>query len=192
MADQPPDEESLRIMALSHLARYATTTAGLRLVLRRRVSRWSRGREDADPAALITARAAIEAVIGKLTASGALDDAAYAAARAEGLRRAGHSTRGIMARLTAKGIDASGARAAINESGVGAATEDNAEAELDAALVVTRRRRIGAYRLGEETAETRRRALGFLARAGFSSAVATRALDTAREEADERIRRLRL
>lgn len=179
----PPDEAELRAAALSHLARYATTTRGLRLVLRRRIDRWARGLPEPDPAPLTTAREAVDTVIAALTASGALNDAAYAAARAEGLRRAGHSTSRIMAKLTAKGIDAQRARAA---------TPDDLDAELDAALVVTRKRRIGAYRLGVEAPETRRRELGFLARAGFSAAIASRALATSRDEADERIRRLRL
>ena len=46
MAASPPTEVSLREAALSHLARYATTRAGLIRVLDRRIDRWARAQEE--------------------------------------------------------------------------------------------------------------------------------------------------
>jgi regulatory protein len=81
-----------------------------------------------------------------------------------------------------------------------AASVTDAETELAAALVLTRKRRIGAYRPhaqddAHEDAQNeltvRMRDMGLLARAGFSRGIAEQALDTPREDAENRIRALR-
>ena len=67
-----------------------------------------------------------------------------------------------------------------------------AETELAAALVLTRKRRIGPYRLADDPdAGVRIKEMGVLARAGFSRDVAKQALDVSREDADNRIFELR-
>ena len=184
-ASPPPDAGSLYQAALAHLARYATTEAGLRRVLRRRLDRW--GRQQADPEAaapvLAAARAAIEAVIQRLVQAGAVSDAAFAESRARSLLRAGKSERAIQIRLAAKGVAPDVARAA---------SVSDAESELAAALVLTRKRRIGAYRASEVLdAPGRLKEMGQLARAGFAREVAERALDMGPEDAERRILELR-
>ena len=69
-----------------------------------------------------------------------------------------------------------------------AALEAEETEELTAALVLTRKRRIGPFRVGDGD---RLRELAMLARAGFSQAVASAALRMPREEAEETILRLR-
>ena len=61
------------------------------------------------------------------------------------------------------------------------------EAELDAAIAMCRRRRIGPFARAEQDDAGRMKALGALARAGFAQDVAQRALDMAPEEAEERL-----
>ncbi|MGH7057235.1 MAG: regulatory protein RecX, partial [Acetobacteraceae bacterium] len=75
---QFPDEAALREAALAHLARYPTTGAGLERVLLRRVTRAARatpGEPEAIAAAVAEAKAAVRAVVSRLLAAGALDDA---------------------------------------------------------------------------------------------------------------------
>jgi regulatory protein len=174
--------------ALGHLARYGTTQAGLRRVLERRVDRWARlAAEGAEPEviraqAAAAKRAAAEVVV-RLAEAGAVNDAAFAASRARSLTRAGRSRRAIAAHLDGKGVAAALAREAL---------PDDAETELAAALVLARRRRIGPFRIGEPLDEAgRRRALAAFARAGFSQAVALRALAMEPEEAEALVIALR-
>lgn len=180
-----PDVGSLYQAALRHLARYAATEAGLRRVLGKRVDRWARLQPDPEVAAPVVAAAhdAIEDVVDRLVKAGALSDAAFAENRAKSLVRGGQSNRAVQARLMAKGIAAELARAAsINEL----------ENELAAALVLVRKRRIGRYRVTEEVdAAVRIKELGLLARAGFSRDVAQQALEMSREEAETLIFDLR-
>ncbi len=199
-AASPPDatrvsEAALHEAALTHLARYAATEAGLRRVLDRRIDRWARAQEgaagadgpapmgaDAVAETVAAARAAARAVVARLAAARALNDAEFAAARARSLTRAGRSRQAIAAYLAAKGVARETARAALPaEPG----------AELVAALIQARRRRLGPFRPGEADATTRRKELGVLARAGFAQAVAAQALGTDRTEAEALIAQAR-
>ena len=192
-AGSAPTPAALREAALAHLARFATTEAGLVRVLDRRVDRWrgqaeAEGRETETDAA--AARRAVREVARSLAASGVVDDTAYAAMRARGLARAGRSRRAIGAHLAAKGVGEEVARAAMPEP----------EAELGAALAYARRRRLGPFRAGSHPdpdalpgsdVEARRREIGAMARAGFPQPVATEALRMGRDEAEALVIRLR-
>ncbi|HEX5327018.1 MAG TPA: hypothetical protein VFW75_10160, partial [Acetobacteraceae bacterium] len=84
----PPDEASLHEAALAYLARYAATEAGLRRVLERRIERWARSRDrDEIDADLAAARGAVRTVVARLASVGAVDDAAFAVAKAHSLAR---------------------------------------------------------------------------------------------------------
>ncbi len=176
-----PDAANLQAAALSHLARYAATQAGLARVLQRRVDRWSRqagGEADAVVAVAARARAAIAALVQRLAESGAISDQAFAQSRARSLARAGRSRRAIGAHLANKGVPGELAREASVE---------DPEQELAAALIHARKRRLGPWRKLDPTPELRRRELANMARAGFQSAVASRALKLDQEEAEARI-----
>ena len=173
----PPDAASLREAALHYLARYATTEAGLRRVLLRRIDRWARlsGQGDND-AVLGAARTAVPGIVSRMVALGLLDDAAYASTRARGLALNGRSRRAITGRLVAKGIAPDQARAALPE-------EEGSE--LVSALILARKRKIGPFRRGEENPS---RELGVMARAGFSRSLALEALGMEPERAEDTIR----
>ncbi len=199
-AASPPDATrvsaaALHEAALTHLARYAATEAGLRRVLDRRIDRWARAQEGAAGAetpspigaeavaeTVAVARAAARAVVARLAAARALNDAEFAAARARSLTRAGRSRQAIAAHLAAKGVARETARAALPAE---------PEAELVAALIQARRRRLGPFRSDEADAAIRRKELGVLARAGFAQAVAAQALGTDRLEAEALIAQAR-
>jgi len=173
VAGPVPDRASLHEAALRHLTRFAATEAGLVRVLDRRVQRWLRLAE-AEGRATEAAplRTVVRAVARSLVKAGMIDDAAFAAARAARLTRAGRSRRATSAHLAAKGVDAETAGTALLP----------ADTELPASLVYARKRRIGPFR-AEITPETRLRDLGALARAGFPREVAERALAMEAEEA---------
>jgi regulatory protein len=182
-----PTEASLHEAALAHLARYATTEAGLSRVLVNRVLRWARASglgDDEAAEAVAAGRAAAARVVARLAAAGAVSDAAFAAARARSLARGGRSRAAIAARLAAKGAGGEAA-AALAEA------MPDREAELAAACSAPRRRRIGPFAAGATDAEARRRALGSLARAGFPRTVAEAVLAMDEGEAEARIARFR-
>jgi regulatory protein len=179
----PPTEASLHEAALAHLARFAATRAGLLRVLTNRIARWARTAELADDErdrAIATARAAAEAVVARLAAAGAVDDAAFAVARARRLARSGRSAAAIGAHLAAKGAGE------VAGDAIEAALPDD-DARLAAALIAARKRRIGPYGPPDPTPDARRRALAALARAGFPRALAEAALAMDVEEAEARI-----
>ncbi len=178
MADSPPDEARLHEAALTHIARYATTRAGLLRVLDRRIDRWARAAEEPDMAAIAASRRAARAVVERLTALGAVNDAAFAESRARSLTRAGKSRQAIAAHLASRGVAAETTREA---------TARDAETDLAAALAWAKRRRIGPFRSAEADADARRKELGVLARAGFDREVALRALSCPPDEAEARV-----
>jgi len=185
----PPDAATLHEAALSHLARYAATEAGLRRVLERRVERWARTASiDATDPDAITAQAAaarhiVSEVVARLAVAGALNDAAFAESRARSLTRAGRSRRAVAAHLAAKGVDAETLRAQLT---------DDPERELAAALVLARRKRIGPFRSSAPPDQRGRlRELAILARAGFPQDVARRALTMEPDEAEAMVNQLR-
>lgn len=170
-----PTEATLHEAALTHLARFSATEAGLRRVLERRIMRWARA-TGAEADAVAPLRRAAAAIAARLVQAGAVDDAAFAAARARRLGRAGRSRRAIAAHLAAKGVDAETA---------GAALPDDPATELAAAAAFARRRRLGPFAAADAD---RQKALAAFARAGFGAATAHRALALDREEAEDLIR----
>jgi regulatory protein len=180
------DEAALREAALAYVARYGGTAAALRRVLDRRIRRWSDALlagEAPDREAIGAQAAALRAAAGRVVASltvlGAVNDAAFAESRARRLRRAGRSRRAVLAHLGAKGIGADLA---------GAAVPEDAAAEFAAALAFARRRRVGPFARDGAAEEDRNRILMAFGRAGFSGAIARRALDCAPEEAEAVLR----
>jgi regulatory protein len=166
--------ELLERWALHYLARYSSSAENLRRVLTRKARRRS-SEEVAETAALI------DALLTRYRKSGLLDDAAYAATRANWLHRRGESLRAMRARLAAKGVSAADVADAV--SALQAAAPDP---DLAAACAFARRRRLGPFRLA---AADHARELGALARAGFSRRIAEAVLACADETAVEALER---
>ncbi|WP_408872279.1 regulatory protein RecX [Gluconobacter roseus] len=198
MEDSPapppvPDAASLREAALAHLARFATTEQGLRQVLDRRLRRWGvrasrAGLPNEDIESTIAAvRPAIDGIVASMTDLGAVDDAGYARNRAVSLTRTGRSRRAVEAHLANKGVDQDTTREALNES-LGERSDSSAQdAELAAALVLARKRRLGPFQRPDREEEDPLKALGVFARNGFSRDVAQSVLDMDPDEAEDRI-----
>lgn len=155
--------------ALAYLSRRPATVAMMTQVLKRKVMKKGEDLDDAGET--------IRAVVTRLVEAGLVNDATFAQTRSRRLSREGRSSRAIAAHLAQKGVRGEVARSVIDRNG-----------DLDAALVLTKKRRIGAFRR-EETIDgvAKQKELGVLARAGFDRSTAERALRFDRDEAEERV-----
>ncbi|ATU72129.1 regulatory protein RecX [Komagataeibacter rhaeticus] len=195
-----PDAAVLRAVALAYLARFSATRAGVERMLGRHIDRWVRratgtGMEAGDATrAVAPARAAVARILTDMEGLGAVDDARFSEFRARSLARAGRSRRMVAAHLSARGVDEAIVGSAVEEA-LGPRDGEGRETELAAALVFVRKRRAGPFLrpdADETEAHTRyRRALDAMARAGFAHGTARRALDMDRDEAEDRIIRMR-
>jgi len=158
----------LENVALWYLQRFAASADSLRKVLMRRVEKSARTHETdrAEGARLV------EAIIMRFQESGLLDDRVYAQGRASSLHRRGVSTRGIRARLAAKGVGADDIDAALD-----VLRDTMRQPDLAAAIAYARRRRIGPWRRADERAEKRERDLAAMARQGFDYDTARRVIE---------------
>ncbi|MCB2055811.1 MAG: RecX family transcriptional regulator [Geminicoccaceae bacterium] len=171
MARRPrrPTAERLRRRALAHLERHPTSRAHLeRLMLRRALP--EAALFDVDPEEV---RGLVRALLDDLERLRLLDDDRFAEGRARRAIARGTAPRRVTAALAAKGVDADTVARAL-----GAVGEEIGDPAWQAALGYARRRRLGPWRgpasPGEDTAETRRRELAVMARAGFDYATARR------------------
>ena len=163
----------LKGAALDYLDRFAASRARLRQVMLRKIRNSARAHGD-DPAPLLTA---LDNTIQWLEESGFLSDRAYAEAKARSLSARGTSRTHIIAKLASKGIESETARAAVDRLSM-----EYEEPELEAARRYARRRRLGPYRIADETrAECRDKDLAAMARAGFAGRVARQVIDAERE-----------
>jgi len=159
-------EKSLTNVALFYLRRHAASVKQLEAVLTRRVRRAERALGEPLPL-----RDAIARVVQRCVDAGYLDDRRLAQGRTESLRRAGKSTRLIRQELKQKGL----APSLVDE-----VTKATAGQELEAALALARRKRVGPYRRGQLDRAGRLKELAVLARAGFSFGVAKQVVDAQR------------
>lgn len=161
--------EYLRRASLYYLERYSVPAAQLQRALLRKVERSCR-HHGLDPQAF---RATVEEIVASCVASGLVDDRRFAEAKAQSLRRKGRSARAVAAGLATKGVE----RGLVAE--VVVADED---AELEAARIAAKRKRLGPWSLGDRAAQ-RQKHIAALARAGFSLAIARAVVDDAGEGA---------
>ncbi|TAN63379.1 MAG: regulatory protein RecX [Magnetospirillum sp.] len=159
--------------ALHYLERFASSRANLRRVLMRKVERSlaHHGGEPAEAAHLV------DAVIARLAGLGYLDDGAYAETKARALHRRGGSLRTIRATLSAKGVEAETAQAAL-----ATLAEAGPDPDRAAAIALARRRRLGPYRAADKRAACRIKDLAALGRAGFGWEICRAVIDAASVE----------
>ena len=170
-AIRPPRPVSLAYLdraALAYLERYASSSENLRRVLTRKIEKRCRLRGE-DPAPFLPL---VDEVVRRAIGGGYLDDQRYAEGRVAALRRRGGSTRGIAAKLRAKGVD---------PSAIGAALASHETDDAGAAWAFARRRRLVPYRTAERAErrgkDAREKDLAALMRAGFSYGLAKAVVD---------------
>lgn len=161
--------------ALHYLERFATSSANLRRVLMAKVTRSARA-HGTDPE---EGAAFVDGLIERYRRSGLLDDRGYADMKAGSLRRRGVSARGVRAKLAAKGLDPDIVEHALERVDEDAATDP----DLQAAVKLARRRRLGPFRDPRHRAACRERDMAALGRAGFDFETARRVVDADDPEA---------
>jgi len=182
----------LQEAALSYLDKSSCSVAHMTKLLERRILVWSRRAEKAGMSEdeirqkKAASKAAAAEVIAKLVERKFLDDKRFAEHRAARLTREGKSRRAVAAYLAQHGVDEDAARDAT--------PRDDAK-ELAAAVMLLKKKRIGAFSRDSEDADdeesaVRQKWLGALARAGFSFSTAERVLRLTRESAEEILRSL--
>jgi len=165
---KPLDRARLEELALTYVARFATSAAKLERYLARKVR--ERGWEidgETPPVA---------AVVERYVALGYVDDAAFARARAGSLLRRGYGPRRIGQALGEAGIDGE-TREEARPSEAG---------ERQAALALARKRRFGPFGPELTDRERREKQLAAMLRAGHRLDTAREIVDAASEEAAER------
>ncbi len=171
---RPParmSETALAEAATFYLSRYASSSGNLRRVLMGKAIRSARHYDDD----LEPLTRAIDALVARHVATGAIDDANFAETQTRKLRRRGGSGRAISQRLAAKGVPAE--VIAENASSSGGEAED-----IRAAIHLARRRRLGPFRATARE-DHRQRDMAILGRAGFGYATAAKIVDAADPDA---------
>ena len=160
--------------ALHYLERFSSSRANLRRVLMRKVDRSlaHHGGEASEAAELV------DTLILKLAGLGYVDDSAYAETKVRSLHRRGGSLRTIRATLSAKGVEAEIAQAALDTL-----AEVSFNPDRDAAIALARRRRLGPFRPEDKRAGLRDKDMAALGRAGFGWALCRSVIDAVSVEA---------
>lgn len=169
----PLDAARLEELALAYVARFATSAGRLEAYCRRKLrERGHAGAEDGAPAPDVAA------LVARFTASGYVDDAGFARARAGGLLRRGYGARRVSESLRAAGI----------AKDVRAEAAPGEMARREAAAAYARRRRFGPFSPAKARADDPRapeKQLAAMLRAGHDHAHARAVLAAATELAVE-------
>ncbi|MBE7200091.1 MAG: RecX family transcriptional regulator [Parafilimonas terrae] len=166
--------------ALHYLERYSASTEMLRRTLARRVEKRARLRGE-DPAAFAEM---IGATVARAVSAGLVDDTRFTETRVATLRRRGTSSRGVSAKLAAKGVPRDVVEAAMQAERDAVPEGEAADIETQAAQAYAKRRRLGPYRRPDQRAAYRDRDLAAMARAGFAYALARHVVDAEVEETE--------
>jgi regulatory protein len=168
----PLDRAKLEELALSYLARFATTSAKLRDYLNRKIR--ERGiAEDAEPLD-------VDDLVARMVELRYIDDGVYARTRADGLLRKGYGGRRVEQALRAAGI----------EEDVRAEVAPGEVSAREAALAFARKRGFGPFGSLAGTAEPlerdrREKQIAAMVRAGHAFGTARRLVDAENTEEAE-------
>ena len=158
----PLDQARLEELALAYVARFATSAARLAAYLQRKLRErgWD-GASEPD----------IEGVVARMVEHRYVDDAGFARARADGLRRRGYGARRVEQALRGAGIDEDHRQAARGDAGAG----------RRAALVLARKRGFGPFGPERPDRERREKQIAAMLRAGHPLDSARQLVDAATE-----------
>lgn len=163
----PLDPQGLEQLALTYVARYATTSAKLEHYLARKLRErgWMEGGSAPDIAALVQ----------RYCELGYVDDEAYARAQSGSLLRRGYGRNRV--------------NQALHQAGIGEQMREQLApgeaAQRRAALALARKRRFGPFAPERPELEKREKQIAAMLRAGHSFAVAREILDAPSKEAAE-------
>jgi regulatory protein len=130
----------------------------------------------------------LDNLIDRFQKSGLLNDNQYTNAMVSSLRRKGHSSRAIKARLMSKKVQSD-----IIDEAIQCYDQDNDEnSEQIAAIHIAKKKKIGPFsRSRTIESEEKQKSLSFLARRGFSYETASHVLEMNLKEAEKIISKIR-
>ena len=156
--------KSIENAALYYLQRFSSSSENFRRVMMRRVNRSAQYHNTN----LKEGAEIVDELISRFTRVGLLDDLQFAKIRVASLRRRGLSERAIRVKLMEKGV----VLEVINQS-LELLERDNNNSELTAAIIFSRKRRIGVFRKTlDELSKFRAKDMAKLAQAGFNYSIA--------------------
>ncbi len=162
-------------VALYYLGRYETSASRLSAFLLRRAAKEKmKGAEVPDNIKELVAQ-----IVEKACEEGYVNDERYADSLVRRLRAAGKSKKAVLEKLRQNGISEE-----IREKICASFADGEGDSDLEAALLLVRKKRLGPYRPEERRREFRKKDLAVLARAGFSFDTAVKALGASETEDD--------
>ena len=176
-------EKYLYNSGLAYLQRFTSSTPNFRRVMGRKIDRScsyhkDQSREDCEKL--------LDTTVQTFVRQGLLNDDAYLQGMVTSLRRRGLSTQAILSKLVMKGmvqeVILKTLRAYDEERG-------GENPDLAAAILLMRRKRIGAFRKSEDGDKNKE--LAALARGGFGFDIAQKALSLEQDEAEEILSEMR-
>lgn len=184
---KPPKKITERYLynsGLAYLQRFPASTPHFRRIMGRKIDKSCNYHKDQERETCI---ALLDSAIAQFERMGLLDDNAYLSGMINSLRRRGLSTQAILSKLGQKGLSREAILATLmnhdEQTGV-------SNADLAAATLLTRRKKIGPYRRNNDA--DRNKELAALARAGFGFDIAQKALSLSQDEAEDIIAQIRL
>ncbi|PCJ02858.1 MAG: RecX family transcriptional regulator [Alphaproteobacteria bacterium] len=179
---RPPkkiSESYLHNSGLYYLERFAASKKHFIFVMSRKVKRSCMHHTDQDYDACIVM---VHALADKFERTSLLDDTVYTNGLVASLRRKGKSRSAIVNKMRMKGIAPDQTIEALEK--LDHELHDNMEnAEMNAALRLAKKKKLGPYFIGEE--QNMKKSLGVFARAGFSYQVAKSILDMDDEDIND-------
>ena len=172
-------EHYLQWVVDDYLKKFFTSKAHLRRLIMQRVKKSAQAHGEG----LEEGTQLLDALLDRLEASGVLNDTAYAASKVRSLSARGGSARGIAAKLGAKGLSSENVKEGLEK------LKDNSDSpELDAAIILARRKRLGPFGKPEGRMERRQKEMAAMGRAGFSFDLARKIINATDDAAIEELR----
>ena len=170
---------------LHYLQRFTASSGHFRFIMMRKIHKSCKHHTDQS---LEACEKMLDAVIADFEELGYLNDAAYCKGMVASLRRRGASRKAITMKLKQKRLTAEDIEAALTLIDSEIPDEDP---DLRAAILYAKKKRLGPFARGnkiaamteEEKTKAKNRALGSLARAGYSFHIAQTVLDMSPDEA---------
>ena len=172
-------EKYLYNSGLAYLQRYPASSHHFRTVMGRKITKSCRFHTDQNEEDCYKL---LDDLVIKFQELCLLDDTAYTKGMVTSYRRRGLSTNQIMVKLSMKGIAKDDIQKTLNEYDLDEYGTDR-NGDIHAALIFARRKRIGPYDVMNKKEPDK--ALGIMARAGYSYEISRKIIDMDQVELDE-------
>ena len=174
-------ERYLYNAGIHYLKRYTASVAHFKRIMTRKIDKSLKHHNEPSQEECLKL---LQGITEKMIELGFLNDDQYTIGMVTSLRKRGASRRNILAKLSQKGLDKELILSTLESiDNARQSSDENTDPDYQAALIFARKKRLGPYARHdlseldtEKQEKAKRRALGALARAGFSFDIANRIL----------------